>query len=194
MEAESSTLTLSTLLPLMTIIVAFLCGSRCVLRRVFCVAMTHMSHAFRGTSSEVLHSFTVISMFFERPARPAVPSVKQQVGAFVSAKPHPSLEAQSCKHPSLPAGNIEAAVVDQVREISPNTKLRDEIILQAMLATQQGQSEFESHHVQLTRRLTRARPQLRGYRTDRNARQCNLFCQRARRRWSSICELNLNLD
>ncbi len=34
---------------------------------------------------------------------------------------------QACKHPSLPAGEIEAAVVDQVRSISQDTQLRDEI-------------------------------------------------------------------
>ncbi len=57
-------------------IVAFLCGSRCVLRRVFCVAMTHMSHAFRGTSSEVLHVFSVISMFSER--LPVAPTLRHR--------------------------------------------------------------------------------------------------------------------
>ncbi len=46
------------------------CGSSCVLRRVFCVAMTHMSHAFRGTSSRFLHVFPVICMFSKRPPVP----------------------------------------------------------------------------------------------------------------------------
>ena len=68
---------------------------------------------------------------------------------------------QACKHPSLPAGEIEAAVVDQVREISRDTKLRDEIIRQAMIATQQGRAELESHHVQLTRQLTRDHGEIR---------------------------------
>jgi site-specific DNA recombinase len=68
---------------------------------------------------------------------------------------------QVCKHPSLPAGEIEAAVVDQVREISRDTKLRDEIIRQAMIATQQGRAELESHHVQLTRQLTRDHGEIR---------------------------------
>lgn len=36
-------------------IVRFLSGSRCVLGPVFWVAMTHMSHAWRRTSSELLH-------------------------------------------------------------------------------------------------------------------------------------------
>jgi site-specific DNA recombinase len=68
---------------------------------------------------------------------------------------------QACKHPSLPAGEIEAAVVDQVREISRDTKLRDEIIRQAMIATQHGRAELESHHVQLTRQLTRDHGEIR---------------------------------
>ncbi|MDZ4853236.1 MAG: recombinase family protein [Pirellulaceae bacterium] len=68
---------------------------------------------------------------------------------------------QSCRHPSLPAGEIEAAVVDQVRDISRDIKLRDEIIRQAMVATQQGRSELESHHVQLTRQLTRDHGEIR---------------------------------
>jgi site-specific DNA recombinase len=68
---------------------------------------------------------------------------------------------QSCRHPSLPAGEIEAAVVDQVRDISRDIKLRDEIIRQAMVATQQGRLELESHHVQLTRQLTRDHGEIR---------------------------------
>ena len=68
---------------------------------------------------------------------------------------------QACKHPSLPAGEIEAAVVDQVREISRDIKLRDEIIRQAMVATQQGRLELESHRVQLTRQLTRDHGEIR---------------------------------
>ena len=62
---------------------------------------------------------------------------------------------QSCKHPSLPAGEIEAAVVDQVRMISRDTGLRDEIIRQAMEATQQGKKELEAQQTQLTRQLNR---------------------------------------
>lgn len=68
---------------------------------------------------------------------------------------------QSCRHPSLPAGEIEAAVVDQVRDISRDIKLRDEIIHQAMVATQQGRLELESHRVQLTRQLTRDHGEIR---------------------------------
>jgi len=68
---------------------------------------------------------------------------------------------QSCRHPSLPAGEIEAAVVDQVRDISRDIKLRDEIIRQAMVATQQGRLELESHRVQLTRQLTRDHGEIR---------------------------------
>jgi site-specific DNA recombinase len=62
---------------------------------------------------------------------------------------------QACKHPSLPAGEIEAAVVDQVRVISRDNRLRDEITRQAMEATQQGKKELESQQTQLTRQLTR---------------------------------------
>jgi site-specific DNA recombinase len=68
---------------------------------------------------------------------------------------------QACTHPSLPAGEIEAAVVDQVRDISRDAGLRDEIIRQAMIATQQGRAELESHHVQLTRQLTRDHGEIR---------------------------------
>ncbi len=68
---------------------------------------------------------------------------------------------QSCKHPSLPAGEIEAAVVDQIRSISRDTGLRDEIIRQAMQATQQGKDELASHQTQLTRQLTRDHSEIR---------------------------------
>ncbi len=59
------------------------------------------------------------------------------------------------KHPTLPAGEIEAAVVDQVRAVSRDTRLRDEIIRQAMEGIQQGRKELESQQTQLTRQLTR---------------------------------------
>jgi site-specific DNA recombinase len=62
---------------------------------------------------------------------------------------------QACKHPSLPAGEIETAVVDQVRVISRDNRLRDEITRQAMEATKQGKKELESHQTQLTRQLSR---------------------------------------
>jgi len=68
---------------------------------------------------------------------------------------------QSCKYPSLPAGEIEAAVVDQVRSISRDVALRDEIIRQAMVATQQGRSELESHQTQISRQLTREHGEIR---------------------------------
>ncbi len=68
---------------------------------------------------------------------------------------------QSCKHPSLPAGEIEAAVVDQVRDISRDAGLRDEIIRQAMVATQQGRKEVEAHQIQLGRQLARDHAEIR---------------------------------
>jgi len=67
----------------------------------------------------------------------------------------------ACKHPSLPAGEIEAAVVDQVRDISRDAGLRDEIIRQAMVATQQGRKEIEAHQIQLGRQLTRDHGEIR---------------------------------
>jgi len=68
---------------------------------------------------------------------------------------------QSCRHPSLPAGEIEAAVVDQVRTISRDAGLRDEIIRQAMTATQQGRKEIDAHQIQLARQLTRDHGEIR---------------------------------
>ena len=68
---------------------------------------------------------------------------------------------QSCQHPSLPAGEIEAAVVDQVRDISRDAGLRDEIIRQAMVATQQGRKEIEAHQIQLGRQLARDHGEIR---------------------------------
>jgi len=47
------------------------------------------------------------------------------------------------------------AVVDQVRAISRDTRLGDEIIRQAMEATQQGRKELESQQTQLARQLNR---------------------------------------
>ena len=68
---------------------------------------------------------------------------------------------QACQHPSLPAGEIEAAVVDQVRDISRDSGLRDEIIRQAMVATQQGRKEMEAHQIQLGRQLARDHGEIR---------------------------------
>jgi site-specific DNA recombinase len=68
---------------------------------------------------------------------------------------------QACQHPSLPAGEIEAAVVDQVRDISRDAGLRDEIIRQAMVATQQGRKEIEAHQIQLGRQLARDHGEIR---------------------------------
>lgn len=68
---------------------------------------------------------------------------------------------QSCKHPSLPAGEIEAAVVDQVRDISRDAGHRDEIIRQAMVAAQQGRKEIEAHQIQLGRQLARDHGEIR---------------------------------
>ena len=68
---------------------------------------------------------------------------------------------QACQHPSLPAGEIEAAVVDQVWDISRDSGLRDEIIRQAMVATQQGRKEMEAHQIQLGRQLARDHGEIR---------------------------------
>ncbi len=68
---------------------------------------------------------------------------------------------ESCKHPSLPAGEIEAAVVDQVRDISRDAGLRDEIIRQAMVVIQQGRNDIEAHQIQLARQLTRDHGEIR---------------------------------
>lgn len=46
-------------------------------------------------------------------------------------------------------------MVDQVRSVSRDTRLRDEIIRQAMEGIQQGRQELESQQTQLTRQLTR---------------------------------------
>ena len=46
-------------------------------------------------------------------------------------------------------------MVDQVRAVSRDTRLRDEIIRQAMEGIQQGRKELESQQTQLTRQLTR---------------------------------------
>jgi site-specific DNA recombinase len=68
---------------------------------------------------------------------------------------------QSCPYPSLPAGEIEAAVVDQVRAISTDEGLRNEIVRQAMNDSTQARKELESQQTQLTRQLTRAHGEVR---------------------------------
>lgn len=75
---------------------------------------------------------------------------------------------RTCKHPSLPAGEIESAVVDQVREISRDSNLRDEIVRQAIDAMQQERVELESHHVQITRQLSRDHGEIRELALDQN--------------------------
>ena len=51
--------------------------------------------------------------------------------------------------------------MDQVRAISRDVGLRDEIIRQALAATQQGRKEIDAHQIQLTRQLTRDHGEIR---------------------------------
>ncbi|TWT74805.1 recombinase family protein [Allorhodopirellula solitaria] len=67
----------------------------------------------------------------------------------------------SCEHPSLPAGEIEEAVVDQVRAIAGDDGLRDEIIRQADEASRRRKEEFETQRMQLTRQLARDHGEVR---------------------------------
>jgi len=48
-----------------------------------------------------------------------------------------------------------------VRTISRDAGLRDEIIRQAMVATQQGRKEIDAHQIQLARQLTRDHGEIR---------------------------------
>jgi site-specific DNA recombinase len=75
---------------------------------------------------------------------------------------------QCCPYPSLPAGEIEAAVVDQVRAISRDEGLRNEIVRQAMLDSTQAKTELESQQTQLTRQLTRDHGELRQLAIDQH--------------------------
>ncbi|KAA1258317.1 DNA-invertase hin [Rubripirellula obstinata] len=69
--------------------------------------------------------------------------------------------SRACEHPSLPAGEIEEAVVDQVRAIAGDTGLRDEIIRQADEASLRRKEEFETQRMQLTRQLSRDHAEVR---------------------------------
>ncbi|TWT71559.1 recombinase family protein [Crateriforma conspicua] len=62
---------------------------------------------------------------------------------------------RACKHPSLPAGEIERVVVDQVRLIAGDENLRHEIVRQVEESSSQRKREFEKQRIQLTRQLTR---------------------------------------
>ncbi len=66
-----------------------------------------------------------------------------------------------CKHPSLPAGEIEAAVIDQVRTIANDDGLREEIVRQASEAIEGEKSEFETQRQQLSRQLSRDHAELK---------------------------------
>ena len=68
---------------------------------------------------------------------------------------------QHCKHPSLPAGEIEAAVIDQVRAIADDAGLRNEIVRQAEEAISGEKSEFEIQRQQLSRQLSRDHAELK---------------------------------
>ena len=68
---------------------------------------------------------------------------------------------KACQHPSLPAGEIEAAVVDQVRAIAGDEGLRDEIVRQATEAVADQKEEFETQRMQLTRQLSRDHAEIR---------------------------------
>ena len=62
---------------------------------------------------------------------------------------------KTCSHPSLPAGEIEAAVLDQVRAIADDKGLHDEIVRQAAEAVETQKAEYEMQRQQLTRQLAR---------------------------------------
>ncbi|AMV30494.1 hypothetical protein VN12_00160 [Pirellula sp. SH-Sr6A] len=68
---------------------------------------------------------------------------------------------RACECPSLPAGEMEAAVADQIRIISRDEGIRSEIIRQAMASTEQGTTELEAQKVQLTRQLNRDHSEIR---------------------------------
>jgi len=67
----------------------------------------------------------------------------------------------SCKHPSLPAAEIESAVIQQIRCIAGDDGLRDEIVRQAAEAVCLQTAEFETQRHQLTRQLTREHEEVR---------------------------------
>jgi site-specific DNA recombinase len=58
----------------------------------------------------------------------------------------------TCKHPSLPAAEIEKAVIDQIRIIADDEGLRNEIVRQAEASVNMQKAEFEIQQQQLTRR------------------------------------------
>jgi site-specific DNA recombinase len=62
---------------------------------------------------------------------------------------------KTCPTKSLPAAEIEAAVVDQIRCIAHDAELRDEVLRQGRLATDDELAELETQQRQLERQLAR---------------------------------------
>ncbi len=62
---------------------------------------------------------------------------------------------KTCPTKSLPAGEIEAAVVDQIRCIASDAVLRDEVLRQARSASDDGLAELATQQRQLERQLSR---------------------------------------
>lgn len=68
---------------------------------------------------------------------------------------------KTCKHPSLPAGEIESAVIEQVACIARDAELREEVVRQSKKAVQIQRVEFDTQRQQLTRQLTRDHAEVR---------------------------------
>ncbi len=87
---------------------------------------------------------------------------------------------RSCQHPSLPAAEIESAVIQQIRGIAGDDGLRNEIVRQAEEAVRVQKSEFEIQRQQLTRQLARDHKEVRrlatsnAYSTSTTARLAEL--------------------
>jgi site-specific DNA recombinase len=68
---------------------------------------------------------------------------------------------KACTHPSLPAAEIEAAVIEQVSSIAADEGLRREIVTQAEESVAVQKAEFEKQRLQLTRQLDRDHTEVR---------------------------------
>ncbi|TWT51078.1 DNA-invertase hin [Rubripirellula amarantea] len=68
---------------------------------------------------------------------------------------------KSCEHPSLPAGEIERAVVEQVACIARDADLRGEVVRQSHEAVKLQRAEYETQRQQLTRQLSRDHAEVR---------------------------------
>ncbi|WP_168565119.1 recombinase family protein [Crateriforma spongiae] len=73
---------------------------------------------------------------------------------------------KSCQHPSLPAAEIENAVIEQVACIAGDADLRSEVVRQSQEAVKLQRAEFDMQRQQLKRQLSRDHAEVRRLSTN----------------------------